>query len=469
MLGTQLVLALVQFSYGAITARVFVPEEFGSFVAATSLQALILLMTTTGIPSFALSQPVLTNQDKVLLRIFGIVGSFLSMGIYIVTAPSWFNLIGASGERDLRLVMLIGFLVLPIASIESSFMRRNRNAKQDALLVLSTFLVSIFISVILLITFMDLWVLVFQPILSAFMIAIFSRILQHAEAGKRTESIYGYLFKHASIIVLQNVMFSAFSQSPGWLIGMMSGAGTLGTYSRAQTLTATPGTGIATGINRALQPHWARMPSDAHRDKAISDTTKMAAALAFPLFGALFHVAPPFILVWLGDGWHDAIPLAQVLAIGYGWHIVFAVLSSNAEMLRMYSSIRKAQIWMAIILVVNLSIGFFTRDPLFTAACIATTNITGVIALLYARPWTKIEFQGVLVRMLFRSLSITAGMLILATVIFRLILPSFDSSLVEFICRGSVYCVIWFVAFRLFGIGPLLQQRGIRLPRFLYA
>jgi O-antigen/teichoic acid export membrane protein len=101
-----------------------------------------------------------------------------------------------------------------------------------------------------------------------------------------------------------------------FLIGRFLGAAPLGVYSVAYNVMFAPLARLAAPIQQVLFPAFARMAADAPRvGAAWLRGNRIVAAVSVPAFVGLAVVAPDFVSAVLGDRWHRAIPVLQLLCI----------------------------------------------------------------------------------------------------------------------------------------------------------
>jgi O-antigen/teichoic acid export membrane protein len=101
-----------------------------------------------------------------------------------------------------------------------------------------------------------------------------------------------------------------------FLIAKFLGAASLGVYTVAYNAMFAPLSRIATPIQQVLFPAFARMVEDPPRvGAAWLRGNRLVAAVSVPAFVGLVVVAPDFVTGVLGERWHRAIPVLQLLCI----------------------------------------------------------------------------------------------------------------------------------------------------------
>jgi O-antigen/teichoic acid export membrane protein len=121
-------------------------------------------------------------------------------------------------------------------------------------------------------------------------------------------SFSGYIFGH-------RLLFFVHRNSDNLLIGRFIGAAPLGAYAIAYNVILVPFSRIAVPIQDVLFPAFSRIQGDRERiAEGWIRVTRLVAAISVPALVGLAVVAPDFVTVVLGDKWHAAAPVIQVLA-----------------------------------------------------------------------------------------------------------------------------------------------------------
>lgn len=387
MLMAQLLTSTGQLFYAALTARAFPPLLFGAFAATLSLQGLITLMTTTGLPSFVLKQAVISKRTARHIRWWALAGGAVSSGLFMAVVVPWLHLLHADEGAMFVPILAVAQGLAPIAAVESAIMRREGRAHLDALCLLGAFIAANGTGALVIASYAEPWTLGLATAAYPVALYLLCLVLNRTQLSEDSETSVRELFSFSRKITAQNVAFLVLQQLPGWLTSARAGAESLGHFSRAATLAGMPSTAISTSINRALQPHWRKLGDDASSDRAIRDSAVLASALSFPLFGLLVAHAPEIILVWLGPAWSKSATFVPLLAVSYGLSIPFTVVANSAEMRGFFRPVRIAQTAMAAGLLPGLIVLFFSSEPLWAAAAMALSQLCGILVLLLMLPW----------------------------------------------------------------------------------
>lgn len=467
MLLAQLITSIGQFLYAALTARAFPPATFGAFAAALSLQGVITLITTTGLPSYVLKIAELTKKTAFRIRWMAFFGGVFAALLFAVLNEPWLRLLQAEEGGSFFPALLLAQAAAPLATVESAIMRRQGRADKDALCLVSAFVVANGAGAVSISISGSPWTLALATALYPGALYILSRILGRAPLGKGDPASVSDVVSFSRKITTQNVVFLLLQQLPTWVISARAGSENLGFFARAGTLAGMPATATSTAVNRALQPHWRKLSSPAGADRASEESAILASALAFPLFTLLAVNASPIIEVWLGSGWAPAASFVPILAISYGLSIPFAVVANSAEMRGLFMPVRIAQLAMGIGVLPGLFLLIRSGDPLWGAGAMAVSQLCGLLTLIIKLPWsntgragsTLIGIGGQLVWSVFAC---GVGYLVWSLARGQNLVLFDAVDWTQLVVVSAVSTAVWFITFRWNRAYKILQGRRFR-------
>jgi O-antigen/teichoic acid export membrane protein len=164
------------------------------------------------------------------------------------------------------------------------------------------------------------------------------------------------------------------------LVGAVLGTGALGFYRTAYQFGRAPQTEITGVINRVAFPSYANVQTDAHALRVgYRRTLQLTGALAFPAAVGAAIVAPVFVPVVLGDGWTEAVPVMQVLALTTVFHTVGASAAPLFQALDRPDLHTKIQFGVLVVLGVTII-------PLIQAYGIVGAGLSVVLSVALTAP-----------------------------------------------------------------------------------
>jgi len=270
----------------------------------------------------------------------------------------------------------------------------------------------------------------------------------------------------------QNVIFTFIGQAPSLFVSRLFGASTLGQYSRAVSLTLMPASALSTALNRAVQPYWRHIDSEASATRAVRDAFLMGLGVIMPMFVVLAAAGPYLAFIWLGPGWRLAGVLAAPLALGYGMQAVFLILTSGAEMRAEFRNVRAAQFCSAAVLFASFAAAFGMHSVEVACWGFAASQSVGTLVLVLRFLWhdravaIDLGRSAIGLCVLLSCIYLTsAGAAAFAGHI--AIEGSYKTSLIKTVAVTLAGLLVWAVGFRFTGVPALLAERGVHLPRIL--
>ncbi|MDP9989359.1 PST family polysaccharide transporter [Arthrobacter oryzae] len=473
----QVVMSAGQFFYAALTARIFTPAEYGGFAAAISLMGILTLLTTTGLPSLVLKETELGLRAVTKIRLCGLLGGLLSAVVFVVLVPGWLHILHAPEGNIYVGLLAVGQALSPSGSIESALLRRELKPKKDAVALLVSFIVACGCGGIMALCTRQSWTLGVFVALQPFLLTILSRIFQSNKRLPGQHLKYRTVMQFTRKITAQNTGFYLLQRVPEWIMSASLGSSALGQYSRGASLAQMPGAALNAALNRAMQPYWRLVARPDVADRAMNDAATLSAGIAFPIFGIVAVNAGALVDLWLGDGWEQAGALATLLAIGAGLAIPFGGLASSQEMRGNFKHVRRAQLSMAISLVIPLLLLFATHVVWWAAASVAISSFVGLLVMALS---SATSHSGLRVRVRSRLLRRLASLAAWSTGValiglfagleaakFVSTASRLTEAAVQIAVAGVVSAFVWLLTFRWHETNRILRQRGVRLPAFV--
>jgi len=473
LLVTQAVIGGGQFLYSAATARLFSPTQFGSFVAVLGLQGLLILATTTGLPSLVLHRPSISRSDLRWLRLYAMLGGAVAATVFLLTWRVWAALLNAASAGEFVPLLTASLLVFPIASVESALLRREGRASADAISLLAAFVVPAAVAISGALLYRQAWALALVPVVNAFTLGAIAFWSRKARYTLEARTSHREFLTFAWNVSRQNIVFYLIAQIPGWTLSATSGARTLGAFNRATSLTQSLGNPLTIALNRATQPHWRRLadvPSNVRR--AMLDSTSLSCAASFSVFAVIAALGTRLAPIWLGPGWEQVGILVPGLAIAAALQVPFSLLAASLEMRGMFAQVRRGQIGLAIGVSLTILALVLFRDPIWASFGLASAQILGLIALLRTiAGGVSRYFAALLGRLLMQSVwACTIGLAAFAGASVASVLKwdlLANPLLTQCLAGASASFLTAVIILRWHPVLPVLSRRGVRLPRVL--
>jgi O-antigen/teichoic acid export membrane protein len=137
----------------------------------------------------------------------------------------------------------------------------------------------------------------------------------------------GELFAFSMWLQLNNVVTLLRDRFSSLVLGRMVGSRAVGLYGLAWELAYLSTSELAAPINRVFFSRYAKLQGD--RQRLREDYLRVAGVIwlaALPMAAGVWLTAEHLVLILAGDGWADAVPVLELLAVAGA----LAVLSANA-------------------------------------------------------------------------------------------------------------------------------------------
>lgn len=308
-----------------ILARLLVPEDFGLIAMASAVIAAIELLS-----AFSFDVALIQNQSATrahydsawtLHVIFGVVLS----GIIVLFSGVIADFFREPRLVDILIVLAIGYIVRSAENIAVVDLRKNLQFDREFLLRVSEKLVGFCITISLAYWLRSYWALVIGIVATHIAgVAMTYIIIPYRPAFnlQHAKDLFGF----SKWLVINNFLAFFRERSADFILGRVSGATSLGLFTIGNEIASLPTTELVMPINRAVFPGYARMASEPDTlRQSYLEILGVIALIALPAGVGIASVAHLAVPVFLGDQWHAAIPIVQVMAI----HGVFYALLGN--------------------------------------------------------------------------------------------------------------------------------------------
>ncbi len=312
----QIVNRIVTFASGIIIMRILVPNDVGTFAAATAI-----VVFCTAFNDICMGQAIIQYKGVMKDAIrsattIALTGSiFLFIVVYFL-APYYGDWIGDQHLTSvLRLLMLLvvidGIGTVPLALL-------TRDMKQKTILGIETMslMTQIFITIVLALgghgPFALVWGMLASNGLSAFLMLLIA-----PETGRPgfQFSVVKVLVKYGSTLAASNVFRVGTQYCDTLVVGAMSDTKQLGYYQLGYNGGNLPENTIGATIGRVSFAWFSQIRDNVeHRNKAFHDLTLGLVAITLPFVIFLSVLAPDIVHVLYGEKWMPAAEIVRILA-----------------------------------------------------------------------------------------------------------------------------------------------------------
>jgi O-antigen/teichoic acid export membrane protein len=328
-IGYVLAQALTLGFYLAL-ARLATPADFGQFAAASVVVNAGLLFTESGMLAALIQRADRIDEAASTAVVSTALGGVLFTGVALAASP----LVGAFFDSDRvgtlaaalsGLLLLRSLQVVPEALLQRNFSFLRRMIVEPAQVI--AFGVS---AVIAASNDLGPWALVigFYAAATTDVLLSWPLVRWRPRASQVSFAMWRELVGYARHVLASNVVLRLSEQLPALLLGRYVGKGALGQFRYAHRLAATPFALVLSAASYVILPAFARISHDRDRFvKALLQSLRWFAAIAFPLTFMLIPFGISLAVVLFGEVWRDAGEAAMALAPFAAAYAVISIVS----------------------------------------------------------------------------------------------------------------------------------------------
>jgi lipopolysaccharide exporter len=298
-----------------ILARLLVPLDFGVVAMAMSVIAVLELM---GAFSFdvALIQNSSAGRDHYdTAWTFNVLFALASALLLLVLALPMANFYTEPRLESVMYWLALGMAVQGFENIGVVAFRKDMRFDKEFKFLFGKKITSFAVTVPLAFILHDYWALVIGTLTGRAAGTVLSFVV-HEYRPRFSLAARSELFHFSKWMLFNNIAAFLRFRSTDFIVGRFGGPHALGLFSVAYEISNLPTTELASPINRAVFPGYAKMSNDipALRQSYLS-TAAIITLLSLPAAFGIAAIAPLLVPVFLGANWLDAIPLIQILAV----------------------------------------------------------------------------------------------------------------------------------------------------------
>lgn len=334
--------ALLRIGTLIVLARLLTPAEFGTMTAALVVVKLSGIFVYMGIGPAIVQLPELTERHKTTGMLASLAFSLIVQATVWVLAPLIASFFGSGDLVPILRAISFVFVLRGIATVSASVLHRDLRFKQLAKYeVVSYLLGSAVVTIALAAAGAGAWALALGYL--AYVLINTTQCLVARPPDWRAGAGLAELrelLRFGTGVTLARVAAYLAGNADNIVVGRFLGLNALGFYGRAYGLTSSAETLTGGVVDKVFFPAIAKVQGDRSRlRKGYHDGQSAIALSALPISALLVVLAPEAVLVLLGDGWSQVIPLFQILAAGLlfrtGYGIAMSVIRATGAVYRL--------------------------------------------------------------------------------------------------------------------------------------
>lgn len=332
-LGAQVVAALLQFGYAAVTSRLVPDVGFGSYAVALSLSSLVILVSQGGLGQAAARTSELHPGKLSFLVLFAVALGVVAGLLLVALASPWAMLWDAPGAvAPTRVIGATAFFA-PLSGLLLGVLRRLGEFRALAISIVVTSAAGMGIGVAAVAVVPGPVALLVAPVVATILLTIIALVLTRPHWWARPDATAARADLGFAWRALGLTMLAYLSGNVGkWAVSRWVGVGALGQWNRADVITAVPIEQIMNALGNAVYPEFRHdIEVQARTRQAWTDYLLLVAWGCFPFAAILAGIAPIAIAMLFGPGWGLAAAIAPLVAIAYMAHAVDVALAKALE------------------------------------------------------------------------------------------------------------------------------------------
>jgi len=361
-----------------VLARLLLPQDFGIVAMATSVIALLELLS-----AFNLDAALIQHRDAsdehfhAAWTLNLLCASILALLLFALAWPV------SVFYREPRLTAVIstlavGTIIQGLENVGTVNFRKNLDFPREFRFLTVKRLLPFLVTVPLAFWLRNYWALIAGVLVGRVGGVVASYALHPFRPRPSLHRIMD-LMHFSKWMLLHNLIAFLKDRSSSFVIGRLSGIGSVGLFSISAEIASLPSTELIAPINRALLPIYAKLAKDPPAlAREYLSAMSIIALIGVPAVAGVAVTAPYIVALFLGSKWLDAIPLLQILAF-FG---ITQVLQTNAFAAFLALGKTKPFVQINTIHVIVLLIGLVTLTGPFGVVGAAWAYVIAALLLL---------------------------------------------------------------------------------------
>ncbi len=300
-----------------VVIRVLMPEDYGLMAMASIPLFFAEMLGELGVGAALVQR---TQVDESVLRPVATMAYLLGCGLAVVLVLSSPLIAAAFREPQLMVIIAVLALVFPINSLrlvpDAMLWREMQFAKKAGAELVAAVLSSL-LTLVLALRDAGVWALVFgvsanSILRTSFVLYLYGRVIPPSTQFRGIADVISL----GVWLVADKVSFAVYSRTDAAVVARVMGTEPTGVLAVASNLATLPMQKVNSIINDLSLPAFSRVRE---RGQGLREhlfkTVSWMSLIAFPVFFGISAVAPPLVLVVLGEKWAAAGPLIRVLAL----------------------------------------------------------------------------------------------------------------------------------------------------------
>jgi O-antigen/teichoic acid export membrane protein len=308
---------LLQSASTVVLARLLDPADFGLVAMVTAITGVAQGFADLGLSEATIQREQISHgQVSTLFWINVGVGLMLMMGT-VVLAPTLVAFYREPRLRNVTVLVSLTFLIGGLRVQHDALLKRQMRFLSLAIRDVTSSALAVTAGIIMACRGAGYWALAALPLmLNSTQMALSWSMARWIPGLPRRDARVGSLVSFGGGVAGSYLITNLTRSADNVLVGWYWGAGPLGLYSRAYNLLMLPLRQLIFPSASVAVSAFSRMHSDPERfARYYLHAVNLVMWISTPIFGFVFVVAKPLIVLTLGGKWREAAPVFQILAL----------------------------------------------------------------------------------------------------------------------------------------------------------
>jgi O-antigen/teichoic acid export membrane protein len=307
----------LEFLIGIVLARILVPEDFGLVVTIQIFTGLAGYISGGGMGQALIQAKAVQAKDFEVVFTIQLFICILIYALFYFISPYFAQWFDQPIYENLLRVSALTFLIRPFNNIPRSRLQREMKFKVIAIVEVLNIIFTGAISIYLALRGYAVWALILGGLIGA----VFTVIVLTIASPWRprltydrviAEKLGSYGIKSSA----NEIIFYINKQATNLIVGRLYGAGALGLFNKAESLSALPVTIIAGSAYQTVFRALSKIQDNIDQSKYVYlRTVTLVSVYTMPFYVGLWWLAEPFVGIVYGEKWLPAGILLKVLAV----------------------------------------------------------------------------------------------------------------------------------------------------------
>jgi O-antigen/teichoic acid export membrane protein len=309
--GSEIVISIV-------LAHLLLPHDFGLAGLAIAFSGIPLQFTDLGLGAALVRTKTITEEDRSTVFWACVVAGTVLMLVGVGASPLIAGFFSNPRVMPMFAVLSTSFLFLSLGQTQSALLTREMSFRSLELRNIAATLVGALAALVVALAGGGAWAIIAQVVCTSagstvmlWTVSPWRPQRTFSRESFRTLGAFGVKSLGMRMLGWANL------NTDNLLVGRVLGSTALGIYSIAYNVMVLPSSNIMAPLRDVLFAAFARLRDEPRRlGEAWLRINSVAGSVLVPAFVGLAVVAPDFVPAVLGQRWHAAIPVLQLLSLG---------------------------------------------------------------------------------------------------------------------------------------------------------